>query len=951
MLCAARGVLAVLIAGAPALGQTKSWDGEAGDLRWFGDANWSPDGVPGAGDSVVVHATGPVVAQSNTINVLSVLVGSGLVVDSAGLVLGGDSRITGLTVQGCCTAVVDTSGVLTIDGVSAFLKGVRFQGVGSATVAGTAFFDDDLFVEGGHVVTIAGEASSDDNIDPRNGSEVVIEGTLGLLPGAAIRGSAGGLTRNRGVVKSVGAGEVWVFGTLATENGTVRAEQGVLHLSGDIPVDHGTLEALPGAELVLDSGAASEISYATIQGGGDVTLRSGSVLYTGRTESHVEQPGTLELRGRCRIDGLFVNSGDATFFGPTLESPSGLGEFETRGFVDVTAGTTLRMPVWVRDGGTLRVRAGLSLQADLTVEEGGLLLIDDGLGALSGQPGVAQINGLLKVSAPDSEIVTLSAPVYLHAGGRVKVDSGTAQLRSDLVWGGGTLEATGVSTSVVVGEFGRRLSVVGDVGLVGDCGSVTFGPSQHTVEILGTLHNSVRSPGGEGVAIASRITGGGTLVNDGALRIWQNAQMEASIANSGELRLSGPLPLRAVLSNSGRVTQLGDLSFDQGSVVNSGTWEAVVSGGSSWQHQVDQGLITNNGLYEVLREGDGEYTHTVGVRFDNQGTVRATGATARFEDAAQLVGDVLAGGTWEAEFGGRIEFPGTTIAAIATGSRVIGSTDSLPWMSGAPRIDGGAWEVRGDSALGLPLEVSGGAVDVESGETHAPKIDVRDGGRLGVGDGTKVRSDDRIKIHSVIDDIDGIASIGLLPAPAVIETPLVDLGGRMLPGGDGRAGRFDIIGDVSCAPGARMAFDVGGEDNTDVVTVTGSVALSDSALAVGLIDEHRPQEGDRYTLVEAAGGVRGRFLTQDLPALGAGLAWEVSYTATAVELAVVGACRADWNADGQVNTIDFLAYLGDWSAQQHSDCSGGGCGADLNGDGIVDTQDFLAFLGAWAQGC
>lgn len=54
-------------------------------------------------------------------------------------------------------------------------------------------------------------------------------------------------------------------------------------------------------------------------------------------------------------------------------------------------------------------------------------------------------------------------------------------------------------------------------------------------------------------------------------------------------------------------------------------------------------------------------------------------------------------------------------------------------------------------------------------------------------------------------------------------------------------------------------------------------------------------------------------------------------------------CMPDWNEDGNVNTQDFIGYLGDWSA--------GDPRADVNGDGAVNTQDFLAFLNAWVAGC
>jgi hypothetical protein len=56
-----------------------------------------------------------------------------------------------------------------------------------------------------------------------------------------------------------------------------------------------------------------------------------------------------------------------------------------------------------------------------------------------------------------------------------------------------------------------------------------------------------------------------------------------------------------------------------------------------------------------------------------------------------------------------------------------------------------------------------------------------------------------------------------------------------------------------------------------------------------------------------------------------------------------GSCRADLNDDGVVDTLDFLAFLGAWSA--------GDSLADWNGDGVVNTLDFLAYLTDWVAGC
>jgi len=54
-------------------------------------------------------------------------------------------------------------------------------------------------------------------------------------------------------------------------------------------------------------------------------------------------------------------------------------------------------------------------------------------------------------------------------------------------------------------------------------------------------------------------------------------------------------------------------------------------------------------------------------------------------------------------------------------------------------------------------------------------------------------------------------------------------------------------------------------------------------------------------------------------------------------------CVADFNGDGAVNTVDVLAFLNAWVAEDPR--------ADINDDGSVNTQDVLAFLNLWNAGC
>ena len=79
--------------------------------------------------------------------------------------------------------------------------------------------------------------------------------------------------------------------------------------------------------------------------------------------------------------------------------------------------------------------------------------------------------------------------------------------------------------------------------------------------------------------------------------------------------------------------------------------------------------------------------------------------------------------------------------------------------------------------------------------------------------------------------------------------------------------------------------------------------------------------------------------------------WGRVDVAAGVQAAADGACIADWNSDGSVNTQDFLAYLGDWSANYAQDCTVNDCPADIDGNGVTNTIDFIAFLGAWSGGC
>lgn len=142
-----------------------------------------------------------------------------------------------------------------------------------------------------------------------------------------------------------------------------------------------------------------------------------------------------------------------------------------------------------------------------------------------------------------------------------------------------------------------------------------------------------------------------------------------------------------------------------------------------------------------------------------------------------------------------------------------------------------------------------------------------------------------------------------------------------------------------------------------------TVSFSQETAVIGVEAYHSGGVGSAYVFARDAGvwsqqakllasdGVAGDWFGQgaaidvDTIVLGAGGQDDNGTEAGAVYVYGLGCpdCPADLNSDGEVDTLDFLAFLGAWSAGEPL--------ADWNGDGSVNTLDFLAYLGDWSAGC
>ncbi len=163
-------------------------------------------------------------------------------------------------------------------------------------------------------------------------------------------------------------------------------------------------------------------------------------------------------------------------------------------------------------------------------------------------------------------------------------------------------------------------------------------------------------------------------------------------------------------------------------------------------------------------------------------------------------------------------------------------------------------------------------------------------------------------------------------------------------------GELYIDGDFTQSSSGFFRSRIGGTmpvTEFDRIRITGHATLA-GTLQVLLTDEFTPELGDSFRVMIANGGYTGQFTNESLPALPAGLEWEVIYTSIHVQLNVVeegDPCPADLTGDDQVNIDDIFAVLGLWGPCPPP-CPPY-CIGDLTEDCSVNIDDIFAILGQW----
>jgi fibronectin-binding autotransporter adhesin len=687
---AVAAAVAALGTAAPAFaagGVSYTWVGSSQDPRadnhsWTDARNWSPNGVPGDGDSVSIadpNAT-HCVAQVDDVPTVSVVNFSITATMCSSSITGGKLTVTGsFTWNGgtISTPTTITAGAVgTISGTNSHISTLSAE----LDVAGT--------------LTLAGVP--DAGASNTGGLRIVNPYVLHVLPGGTLNSAGANAVQYLSCCNSpakivndgtlhVSAGDLVVRAVEVDQNGTLSADSGGRLVTVGAPVTAGTGATYSGTGgWKISNGAKAKLS-------GSQTINSGFHLELGGldVDAGVQLGGTATLSGGGVLD----------WTGGTIE-----------GNLTIAHGMTVHVSGPHTGNGKrfLSGQDGVSSLAASTLVNHGAVTVDQGATVLTGNQArlVNAADGTLTL-APGTQFGTISccnSPSRIVNNGRLVVPSGVTT--APVLLSGVAYQASGGSTSVARGRVLRvslapssltATSITGGGALAVDAPTAaggTIGLGAGTVLAL--------QPGGS-------VDGTATIGGSGSLS-WTGGALSGrlTVTTTGGVSVSGPdikyvrnigggrtpsaVTIRSrtavaagtktkhdridlgsstlALASTTSVANFVDLAY--GSLVNTGSL-TIAAGTGGLAERAGSGPFTNRGSVAV-RSGtfrvDGGYTQTAGT------TDVAAGAHLNMLYVSRALG--LAGGTFTGS--------GTVGAGVSNTGGVVrpgGTTTGTLHVSGA----------------------------------------------------------------------------------------------------------------------------------------------------------------------------------------------------------------------------------------------------------------------------
>lgn len=718
-------------------------------------------------------------------------------------------------------------------------------------------------------------------------------GAVGTIPGTPSSGNLGAypFTASSGKVSIVGnsrnlmvAGS-WGSGAPTTIGSTVfplsidlAAGQIVTQNNGMVVT---SCEVKSGT---LDVGTQSFRLNTGNPGEGDLTIAYGARLKSSRTGASSPQfgrttnPGADNRGGTLRVEeGGVLELAGAT---PTTEMNAlvlnGTVQYSNSG-----AQTLLNRPT--------------GSDPSASVADVYSLLTLSGSGAKSLAMNTT-VNGMLTIGGTATTALNLNGFTLSYGSNATLAYAGTAAQIATT----NEFPATGVPNLLVSNTSGVTLhggsKVLNSGGIITVAAGATLNDGTNTlVEASGSVF---KYGGGTLDLFATNTYAGGFYINAGTARARNTNALGVGTIYLGDTNGSENASFRGLDSGGGARPLLNDI---------------VVRGGN-------KGLMMLDGI-----GGGAQTLHSGALVLDNDVTINGSGgpnAVWRFTGILSGTGNITVSNTAGAGNGG-VFFDGSTndnyrgtVYIRNTYLRIDNSNETLSTNNPVIIYAGATNDMRRSTSIaGLGDDDGVGGTLLNNGPssrtvtlggagTYSFNGVIQDGtSRLSV-----VKSGAGVQVLGGVNTYSGTTTVngGTLLVDGAIGTGTVTVAIGATLGGNGEiagtvvsqgivnpgnsVGQLDLLNGYTQGVNSALAIDIAGTTpgtGYDVLNVTGDADISAGALQVTL-DGYDPVDGDRFTVLTAS-AVNGPFASLDLPALNAGLGWDVQYPAGSVVLSVTGA--------------------------------------------------------------
>lgn len=582
---------------AHASGTSYVWIGGTGNPvgdnhSWTDQNNWSPQGVPGTGDSVSIDSPSPDDASAHVDNIPTVTLASLSVSENPNRltvsISGGDLTVTdsfnwnGGTISTPVTLDANASG--TISGSNGRLSGLDAD----MTVNGSLTLSD--------LTDPVGSADGELKInDPQ---------VLHIAPGATLTSSGANV---------ITFAACCVTPAKVVNDGTIEVNGGDLEIAAVEFDQHGTVSAVSGARVVTDRAPVTAANGASYTGTGGWFMTNGAAAVFSGTQNlgadfHLELGG-INVNAGAQLGGTatFAGTGTIDWTGATIE-----GNFTFGHGVHVNVSG-------VHTNSGQRVLSGsdnLSGAVAATVTNHGTMVFDEGatVSTTTHAKLVNATDGTLSI-APGVLIASMGCctnPDQLVNNGSLTVPTGTTTDPAELQFIG--YKSSNATTSVAAG---RELLIDGGAsGLLSD--ATLTGGGTVAIATPMTVHG------------AEHVQGSTTL----ALNLHGSLNGTATVGGPGSLSWTGGAFSGAVTVSVGGGTRVTGTDLKMVANINGGstpskltfTTPLTVAPGTSAQHDV---ISIGSSTMNTRTATFGNFVDLAGGKLVNAGSMKVTGALER----------------------------------------------------------------------------------------------------------------------------------------------------------------------------------------------------------------------------------------------------------------------------------------------------------------------------------